>query len=82
MVPENQLDHIGQKIIEVLREKFPNDAGYVTSKIYRLAQMENKFETFAWALDQLDHENKSRLFEKLGLDIENQIHYRHLFQQL
>ncbi|MBK0062592.1 MULTISPECIES: hypothetical protein [unclassified Acinetobacter] len=82
MVPENQLDHIGQKIIEVLREKFPNDAGYVTSKIHRLAQMENKFETFAWALDQLDHENKSRLFEKLGLDIKNQIHYRHLFQQL
>ncbi|EMC7768029.1 hypothetical protein RGN74_000767 [Acinetobacter baumannii] len=82
MANQQDLDYVAQKIIEVLREKFPNDEGYVQSKIYRLAEMDNKYQTFAWALDQLDHGNKKRLFEKLGLDPEDEIHYRHLFLQL
>lgn len=82
MPNKQDLDYVGQKIIEVLQEEFPNDTGYVQSKINRLSEMDNKYQTFAWALDQLDHENKSRLFEKLGLDIDNQIYYRQLFQQL
>ena len=82
MAKQQDLDYVGQKIIEVLREKFPNDAGYVQEKIDRLALMPNKYETFSWALGQLDHENLFLLYEKLGMDLRGHRFYSHLFQCL
>lgn len=79
---EKELDYVSQKIIEVLREKFPNDKGYVQDKINRLALMENKFEAFSWALNQLDSDNLFSLFEKLGLDLKGHSFYNHLFKCL
>lgn len=82
MAKQQDLDYVGQKIIEVLREKFPNDEGYVQEKIDRLALMPNKYETFSWALCQLDGENTFALFEKLGLDHKGYHFYNHLFKCL
>ena len=73
---------MANKIIEVLREKFPNDETYIQEKISRLEQMDNKYETFSWALNQLDYENQCLLFEKLGINIQGHKFYNHLFQQL
>lgn len=77
-----ELDYVSQKIIEVLREKFPNDQGYVQDKINRLAFMGNKYEAFSWALNQLDSDNLFLLFEKLGLDRKGHHFYNHLFKCL
>lgn len=82
MADQQDLDYVGLKIIEVLREKFPNDAGYIQEKIERLAMMDNKYETFSWALNQLDHENQFLLFKKLGLDLSGYQFYNHLFKCL
>lgn len=82
MAKENQLDYVASKIIEVLREKFPNDEAYVQEKIDRLANMDNKFETFSWALNQLDHENLFLLYEKMGIDKSGHRFYSHLFKCL
>lgn len=82
MASQEDLDYIGLKIIEILREQFPNDEGYVQSKIDRLVQMPNKFETFSWALCQLDSDNIFKLFEKLGLDRNGYNFYCHLFKCL
>ena len=82
MVDQQDLDYVGQKIIEVLREKFPNDEGYIQEKIYRLSEMNNKYETFSWALNQLDYDNQCLLFAKLGINIHGYKFYNHLFQQL
>lgn len=82
MAKENQLDYVASKIIEVLREKFPNEEGYVQEKINRLALMPNKFESFSWALNQLDSDNLFLLFEKLGLDRKGYHFYSHLFKCL
>lgn len=82
MANQQDLDYVGQKIIEVLREKFPNDEGYIQEKIYRLSEMNNKYETFSWALNQLDYDNQCLLFAKLGINIHGYKFYNHLFQQL
>ena len=79
---EKELDYISQKIIEVLREKFPNDQGYVQDKINRLALMDNKYDAFSWALNQLDSDNLFLLFEKIGLDRKGHHFYNHLFKCL
>ena len=81
MANQQDLDYVGQKIIEVLREKFPNDEGYIQEKIYRLSEMNNKYETFSWALNQLDYDNQCLLFAKLGINIHGYKFYNHLFQQ-
>lgn len=77
-----ELNYVANKVIEVLREKFPNDEAYIQEKIERLQQMDNKYETFHWALCQLDDENQFRLFEKLGLDKKGYSFYSHLFKCL
>ncbi len=82
MVDQQDLDYVGQKIIEVLREKFPNDEVYIQEKIYRLSEMNNKYETFSWALNQLDYDNQCLLFAELGINIHGYKFYNHLFQQL
>ena len=82
MANQQDLDYVGQKIIEVLREKFPNDEGYIQEKIHRLSEMNNKYETFSWALNQLDYDNQCLLFAKLGINIHGYKFYNHLFQQL
>jgi hypothetical protein len=82
MANQHDLDYIGQKIIDVFREKFPNDEAYIQEKIERLQQMDNKYETFHWALCQLDVENQFRLFEMLGLDKKGYSFYSHLFKCL
>ena len=82
MANQQDLDYVGQKIIEVLREKFPNDEGYIQEKIYRLSEMNNKYETFSWALNQLDYDNQCLLFAELGINIHGYKFYNHLFQQL
>ncbi len=82
MANQQDLDYVGQKIIEVLREKFPNDEVYIQEKIYRLSEMNNKYETFSWALNQLDYDNQCLLFAKLGINIHGYKFYNHLFQQL
>ncbi|HAV3852048.1 TPA: hypothetical protein JIF31_002287 [Acinetobacter baumannii] len=79
---QQDLNYVAQKIIEVLREQFPNDTGYVQEKINRLALMENKYEAFSWALNQLDSDNLFLLFEKLGLDRNGYHFYNHLFKCL
>ncbi|MDM1022101.1 hypothetical protein QSV37_17655 [Acinetobacter sp. VNK23] len=82
-MPEKiELNYVANKIIEVLREKFPNDEAYVQGKIARLELMDNKHETFHWALCQLDQDNLFRLFEKLGLDKQGYHYYSHLFKCL
>ncbi len=82
MLKKRELNYVANKIIEVLREKFPNDEAYIQEKISRLEQMDNKYETFSWALNQLDYENQCLLFEKLGINIQGHKFYNHLFQQL
>ncbi|WP_227592179.1 hypothetical protein [Acinetobacter sp. SK-43] len=82
MAKQHDLDYVGQKIIDVFRERFPNDEGYIQEKIHRLSEMNNKYETFSWALNQLDYENQCLLFEKLGINILGLKFYNHLFQQI
>lgn len=82
MKNQKDLNHVGEKIIEILREKFPNDEFYIQEKIDRLAMMPNKHETFHWALCQLDECNLFALFEKLGIDKRGYNFYNHLFKCL
>ena len=82
MANQPELNYVAHKIIEVLREKFPNDTGYIQEKINRLALMDNKYEAFSWALNQLDSDNLFLLFEKLGLDKRGHQFYNHLFKCL